>query len=73
MLDSNTDRSYFMIGAVIVGAIIIGAAAWIFGEFIFAEGDGLLTNFIKDTFATAGEALENITAGNPGAGGGGGN
>lgn len=24
MLDSNTDRSWFMIGAVVVGALIIG-------------------------------------------------
>lgn len=64
MLDSNTDRSYFMIGAVIVGAIIIGAAAWIFGEFIFAENDGMLTNLLKGMFTTARDTIDGI----PGAG-----
>lgn len=60
MLDSNTDRSYFMIGAVIVGAIIIGAAAWIFGEFIFAEDGGMLTNLLKDMFKSASDAIGGI-------------
>lgn len=71
MLDSNTDRSYFMIGAVIIGAIIIGAAAWIFGDFMFAEGDGALTTMLKSMFSSAGDTIDNIKPGTPGSGGGG--
>lgn len=32
MLDQNTDRSWWMIGAVIVGAILIGSAKLAFPE-----------------------------------------
>jgi len=41
MLDSNTDRSYFMIGAIIVGALIIGGAVLIFNYFFTGTGQGL--------------------------------
>lgn len=32
MLDQNTDRSWWMIGSVIVGALIIGSAKLLFPE-----------------------------------------
>lgn len=34
MLDQNTDRSWYMIGAVIVGALLIGAAQVFFPEML---------------------------------------
>lgn len=44
MLESNTDRSYFMIGAVIVAAILIAGATYIFRDALFepvdASGNG---------------------------------
>lgn len=43
MLESNTDRSYFMIGAVVVAGIIIAGAVWIFDSQIFGA-DGILTS-----------------------------
>lgn len=39
MLESNTDRIYFVIGAIIVGALLIAGASFIFGS---ADGDGIL-------------------------------
>lgn len=49
MLDQNTDRSWWMIGSIIVGAILIGSAKVFFPELFdmvidFAKGlipDGL--------------------------------
>lgn len=34
MLDQNTDRSWWMIGAVVVGAAIIGIALFIFPDLL---------------------------------------
>lgn len=59
MLESNTDRSYFMIGAVIVAALLIGAALFIFGN-----GDhgviGSLKKSITDLFSTASGAASHV-------------
>lgn len=43
MLESNTDRSYFMIGAVIVAALLIGIAVWLFND------GGIVAENIKTT------------------------
>lgn len=32
MLDQNTDRTWWMIGAVIVGAVMVGLARYLFPE-----------------------------------------
>lgn len=62
MLDSNTDRSYFMIGAVIVGAAIIAGALWLFGDVLFAEG-GYIDNIVSNIFGQATDATEGIGGG----------
>lgn len=43
MLDQNTDRSWWMIGAVIVGALLIGLA-----KVAFPEVFDLVITFFKD-------------------------
>lgn len=43
MLESNTDRMYFTIGAVIVAALIIGLAVWLFNS------DGIVATQITET------------------------
>lgn len=58
MLDANTDRSYFMIGAVIIAGMIIAGATIIFKEQIFGAG-GVLTK----TFATLTGKAETLVGG----------
>ena len=63
MLDSNTDRSYFMIGAIIVGALIIGGAVFIFSKF-FGGADatdaGQLGGMLEGLFNKANKGIEGI-------------
>ena len=47
MLDSNTDRSYFMIGAIIVGALIIGGAVLIFSHFFGDTSDDITLESVE--------------------------
>ncbi|KRU40061.1 hypothetical protein [Clostridium sporogenes] len=47
MLDQNTDRSWWMIGAVIVGALLIGIA-----KKSFPEVFGLVIDFFKNMIPT---------------------
>jgi len=47
MLDQNTDRNWWMIGAVIIGALIIGLARIAFPE-IFE----LVINFFRNSIPT---------------------
>uniref|UniRef100_UPI00344B5BD7 hypothetical protein n=1 Tax=Carnobacterium sp. TaxID=48221 RepID=UPI00344B5BD7 len=54
MLDQNTDRTWFMIGAVVVGALLIGLAQVIFPELlqtVFEKFTSLIsgTNFAPTT------------------------
>lgn len=51
MLESNTDRSYFMIGAVIIAAVIIGAVTFLFKDTLFgtAAAPGIVPELV-DTF-----------------------
>lgn len=61
MLESNTDRIYFVIGAIIVGAILIVGASFIFGS---ADGDGILgsmNTYLSDMF-TKGGSLPDLGA-----------
>lgn len=65
MLDSNTDRSYFMIGAVIVGAAIIAGALFIFGDTLFAVNEagepvGYVNKLIHGMFGDATKATKEI-------------
>lgn len=46
MLDQNTDRSWWMIGAVIVGAVLIGAT-----KIAFPEVFKLVIDFFKTTIS----------------------
>lgn len=59
MLESNTDRMYFTIGAVIVAALIIGLAVWLFNS------EGVVATQITDTiysmFDSGKGAIEGIT------------
>lgn len=63
MLESNTDRSYFMIGAVIVAALLIGLAVWLFND------GGIVAENIKSTlsnlFGTGNDAIDGITPKSP--------
>lgn len=47
MLDQNTDRSWWMIGAVIVGAILIGTA-----KVAFPEVFNIVITFFKNIIPT---------------------
>lgn len=62
MLESNTDRSYFMIGSVVVAGIIIAAAVIIFRDKIFGD-TGFLTTTFKTLSDSATQAIDGI--GNP--------
>lgn len=53
MLEQNTDRSYFMIGAVIVAAILIAGATYIFRDVLFFSKDAVVPTLIKNVFAKA--------------------
>ncbi|RBP59287.1 hypothetical protein DES36_11912 [Alkalibaculum bacchi] len=48
MLDQNTDRSWWMIGAVIIGALIIGLA-----KVAFPQVFQLVITFFKNMIPTA--------------------
>lgn len=64
MLESNTDRMYFTIGAVIVAALIIGLAVWLFNsDSIIAQN---LTSTITDMFKSATDSIEGIDSSNKG-------
>lgn len=58
MLDSNTDRLYFIIGAIIVGALIIGGAVFIFNN-VFGEG-GTLSGIFENMFNRANDGIDVI-------------
>lgn len=58
MLEANTDRSYFMIGAVIVAALLIGIAIWLFnGEGMIAT---MFQEYIYDLFGEASKAIGGV-------------
>ena len=64
MLESNTDRMYFTIGAVIVAALIIGLAVWLFNsDSIIAQN---LTSTITDMFKGASDSIKDINDSNKG-------
>ena len=60
MLESNTDRSYFMIGAVIVAAILIAGALFIFRDKLFDQNTGYVPQLINKVFSDANTAVEGI-------------
>jgi hypothetical protein len=47
MLDQNSDRAWWMVGAVIVGALMIGIAQVVFPE-VFSQ----VTDFLKNMIPT---------------------
>ena len=61
MLESNTDRMYFTIGAVIVAALIIGLAVWLFNS------DSVLATKLAETingmFTQASDSIGDINSG----------
>ncbi|MCR6108702.1 hypothetical protein HXA34_20610 [Salipaludibacillus agaradhaerens] len=59
MLEANTDRSYFTIGAVIIGAIAIAAASFIFKDVLFSDG-GYIHQLITGAFEKANGLVGNI-------------
>ena len=64
MLESNTDRMYFTIGAVIVAALIIGLAVWLFNsDSIIAQN---LTSTIEEMFEGASKSITDINDSNKG-------
>ena len=60
MLESNTDRSYFMIGAVIVAAILIAGATYIFRDVLFFNSDAVIPTMINNIFGKANGMVTNI-------------
>jgi hypothetical protein len=60
MLESNTDRSYFMIGAVIVAAILIAGATFIFRDVLFFNDDAVIPTMMDNIFGQANEMITNI-------------
>lgn len=65
MLESNTDRSYFMIGAVIVAAILIAGATYIFRDVLFepldASGNGgVVPELVDGIFGKADSMINSI-------------
>lgn len=62
MLEANTDRSYFMIGAVIAAAVIIAGVLYIFRDVLFgtAGSPGLIPNLINDVFDKASGMINGI-------------
>ena len=53
MLESNTDRSYFMIGAVIVAAVLIAGGLYIFRDVLFTPETGVIPTLINNIFGKA--------------------
>lgn len=78
MLEANTDRSYFMIGAVIVAAIVIGLTAWLFRDYLFSKDDanndgqpdGAIIRMFESLSGVADNALGSTSSSAGGAGGG---
>lgn len=60
MLESNTDRSYFMIGAVIVAAILIAGATFIFRDVLFFNDDAVIPSLLDNIFGQANEMITDI-------------
>lgn len=60
MLESNTDRSYFMIGAVIIAAILIAGATFIFRDVLFFNDDAVIPTMINNVFGKANDMISNI-------------
>lgn len=63
MLESNTDRSYFMIGAVIVAAVIIAGVLYLFRDVLFDGGSGLVPQLVNDFFSRASTMVNSINGG----------
>ena len=61
MLEANTDRSYFMIGAVIVAAIIIAAVSWLFRDLLFAPTTGIVPKLVDSVFQKASTMINGLT------------
>lgn len=59
MLDQNTDRSWWMIGAVIIGALIIGLAKVAFPE-VFETVISFFKNMIPTKLGTIIPSLSSI-------------
>lgn len=59
MLEANTDRSYFMIGAVIIAAVLIAGATWLFRDVIFGN-DGSIDLMVKSLFSKGNAAITGI-------------
>lgn len=70
MLESNTDRSYFMIGAVIVAAVLIAGALYIFRDQLFSTekitvgneqvAKGYVPRLVDNLFGDANTMVNNI-------------
>lgn len=60
MLEQNTDRSYFMIGAVIVAAILIAGATYIFRDVLFFNNDAVIPTMMENIFGQANDMVTNI-------------
>ena len=60
MLDANTDRSYFMIGAVIIAGLIVGGAAYLFSQG-FSDVDTSFTSFTGDASSSTNETSTSVT------------
>lgn len=56
MLESNTDRMYYTIGAILVAAAIIGIALFI----VNGQLQGGLQGVFSDLFTSSGTALDNV-------------
>lgn len=66
MLEANTDRSYFTIGAVIAAAILIAGATYIFRDQLFAPLDasgngGVIPELINGIFGKADSLVDGIS------------
>ena len=60
MLEQNTDRSYFMIGAVILAAILIAGATYIFRDVLFFNNDAVIPTMMENIFCQANDMVTNI-------------
>lgn len=60
MIDQNTDRSYMMIGAVLVAAAIIAGALYVFRNMLFEKETGVVPKLINSIFTKASEKVTDI-------------
>ncbi|PAE87688.1 hypothetical protein [Shouchella clausii] len=60
MLESNTDRSYFMIAAVIIAGFFIAGATLMFRDVLFFNDDAIIPTLINSVFGKANEIINNI-------------